>query len=224
MATMQVKKNTIKCGLNYGKLVSEKLQELMTVRKQSATPDVYLYVVRLLLLKDLYGLQESWDGLTRCFDGCARIVNARDAYQHVYVKVFMAAQAKFMLEKGRFEALMKEEPTIGSVAFSRLRELADMGSSGDNHAVEELEYCFVARSTVVALALWWAALGVSGVSKQVAFSNLVEYMPCDEDGVFRFSWLDSFSGFFECAEKAVNPVVGGVEGQVGLYKCLPPLW
>jgi len=213
------------CRLNYDEIIEHKRAEMVEHRKRGNTADVYLYMIRLKLLQDLYGLQEAWDDLSDLFAVEKSETDTDAAYKTIYAQIFMMHQASFMMTPDGLTDLMDQEPTVGSVSFTRLRKLAELGVGGDNGAIEELEFCVTARSVIVPMTLYWAALGMTGVPKPEAYSQVVEYIPRDEQsGTFRSEWLDSFLEFFACAETSANMTVGGFGGEHGKYKALPPLW
>ena len=224
---MKAKANPQKCMINYEQAIQRTVAEMMDFRKRSKTKDIYLFMIRFKLFAELQALTLAWKDISRCFTSGEKIADLRVAYDHVNTQIFLPRRAAAGASdpgNGDVKALFDAEPKIGSVNFSRLRELADQAASGDNRAAEELEFCIVARSPLTPLTLSWAALGLTGIPKAHAFFNVVEFIPCDDQGFFREQWLDSFDEFFKCVETAVNMTVGGSNNKRGLYHSLPPLW
>ncbi len=221
---MHIMKNPDGCRLDYQAMTRQKIEELREYRQMAHTKDIYLWSARMKLLTDLFGLQKSWQDLSGCFSGGSAAKDPNAAYKVIYESIFLKNQLPLMTNEGEIERLMDEEPTIGPISFSRLRQIADRAAGGDNQSAEEFEFCIVAHAVILPMSLYWAAMGMCGLSRAKAFLQVVDFIPVNENKTFLSKWMDDFDSFLNCAYNAANAIVGGANGATGTYSPLPPLW
>jgi len=121
-------------------------------------------------------------------------------------------------------ALVQACPLTGSISFDNFKMLEARAASGDNKAVEELEFCCVCHNAILPMTKCWLALGLTGYTPMQAFLKTVEYVPCDERGQMPPAWMNNFVDFSRCINAAAFASIGGTGQYQGVYQSLPSLW
>jgi len=109
------------------------------------------------------------------------------------------------------ERAYQTRTSIGSIQLSGLRNKADSGASGNNDAVEDLEYSLVYYGGVFELFTGWYAAGLCGLSREQAMVLMTG------QSVKTPSDIQTVEGFF-------SDYTASMLQQTDVYQKLPTLW
>ncbi|MCK4338420.1 MAG: hypothetical protein KAW87_00305 [Candidatus Cloacimonetes bacterium] len=203
---------------NFSKNVEFNMNNLKKWRDRYS-PNEYPYKVVINMFYDLIPLQMIWSDILNCFSQ-GKKVNSIDEGIILISQIFRNAQLSI---KDSMEEYMTNNIQICDVSSTSLKIMIEKAESGDNKFVEEIEYSYIARTSLKAFFLIWAAMGLSGNSMEKAYQKISE-------ATFPIKNFDDFEIVFQAFSNSVNIMIGGLsmgnKNQIvkPLYSPLPKLW
>jgi hypothetical protein len=200
---------------------------MMDMRRLVNRQEYSGHLLRKLLIQ-VYPIQYAWDALDKCFTVGQQEVDI----EHAFVTTERIIQMYEVLVAAEADSLLSRGVETGGISFELLSAWARSASRGDNSLMEELEFacvCFSARRAVFSR---WAALGLSGINKESAYVDLVDYWYYDDERSLNGSQLlETFSDASVCFGMSIAASMGGgfssnggASASPGAYRPLPPLW
>jgi hypothetical protein len=179
----------------------------------------YPYKIVVNMFYDLIPLKMIWSDILSCFHQGAK-VNSIDEGIVEISQVFRNAQLTI---SDKMNEYMKNGIQVGDCNSVKLLPIVNKAKSGDNKFVEEIEYSYIARTSLKAFFLTWASFGLNGFTMEEAYQKISEATSPIED-------FENFLVVFKAFSNSVNIMIGGLsignENQIvtPLYSPLPKLW
>ena len=203
---------------NFSKIVEFNMNNLKKWRGRYS-PNEYPYKVVINMFYDLIPLQMIWPDFLNCFNQ-GKKVNSIDEGIIYISQIFRNAQLTI---SDSMDEYMKVGIQVGYCNSVKLQPIIEKAKSGDNRFVEEIEYSYIARTSLKAFFLTWAALGLNGKTMDEAYQIISETTSPITD-------FEDFMIVFQAFSNSVNIMIGGLsmgdENQIvkPLYSPLPKLW
>ncbi|MDP8268541.1 MAG: hypothetical protein P9L97_07430 [Candidatus Tenebribacter davisii] len=202
----------------FSDIVEYNMNNLRTWR-QRYSPNEYPYKVAKNMFYDLIPLKMIWPDILACFNQGERANSIDEGRQYISQK-FRRAQLTISNSMDKY---MEEGIKIGDSNSARLKPIIEKAKLGENKCVEEIEYSYIARTSLKVFFLVWASLGLNGYSMEEAYEKLSHL-------TFQTVDFEDFTLVFKAFSSNVNIMIGGMsmgdENQIikPLYIPLPDLW
>ncbi|TSA27099.1 hypothetical protein D4R71_02655 [bacterium] len=183
------------------------------------SPKEYPYKVVTNMFYDLIPLKMIWSEILNCFKQGKKVNSIDEGAKHIFL-IFRNAQLTI---SGSMDEYMKNGIQIGDSNSVKLRTIIEKAKLGDNKCVEEIEYSYIARTSLKAFFIIWASMGLNGNTMEEAYQKISEVTISIKD-------FEDFEIVFQAFSNSVNIMIGGLsmgnENQIvkPLYTALPKLW
>lgn len=183
------------------------------------SPKEYPYKVVINMFYDLIPLKMIWPEILNCFNQGKKVNSIDEGINHIS-QLFRNAQLTI---SNSMDQHMKDGIQVGDCNSLKLQPIIEKAKLGDNKFVEEIEYSYIARTSLKAFFLIWASLGLNGNSMEEAYQKISE-------ATFPIADFEDFMIVFKAFSNSVNIMIGGLsmgdENQIvkPLYSPLPNLW
>ena len=175
--------------------------------------------VILNLFYDLIPLEMIWSDLRVGFEGNVRA----DSFADANAKVIALHRNTQLKLRTTLQSDLKRGVSVAGLSSSSYSQLIAEARSGNNEAVEEIEFCYITRVAIKSLMLQWAELGLMGRTAANAFEEVADMSYPEMD-------YGSFEQVFNAFAQAATARIGGIQTPDGravsaaVYNPLPPLW